>query len=117
MSISEVGDRAGFMRRFLQRIEVPMGQQPKARLRKKQVTALMMVGPSQTRPQYVRDDYLWLDEFDITRDPNPHLGFGIGEHFCLGAGLARMQIRVLLEELLPRLRHMASGAALTVAEG
>lgn len=66
MSVSEVGDRAGFMRRFLQRVEVPMGQQPKARIRKKQVTAITMVGPSQTRPQYVRDDYQWMTEFDVT---------------------------------------------------
>ncbi|MBW2280408.1 MAG: cytochrome P450 [Deltaproteobacteria bacterium] len=42
-------------------------------------------------------------EFRVDRDPNPHLAFGIGEHFCLGANLARMEIRVLLTELLPRL--------------
>jgi len=42
-------------------------------------------------------------EFRVDRDPNPHLAFGIGEHFCLGANLARMEIRVLLAELLPRL--------------
>jgi cytochrome P450 len=42
------------------------------------------------------------DEFDITRSPNPHVGFGHGLHFCLGASLARLEIRVLFEELLPR---------------
>lgn len=41
-------------------------------------------------------------EFDIARDPNPHLGFGHGLHYCLGASLARLEIRVMLEELLPR---------------
>ena len=42
------------------------------------------------------------DEFDIRRDPNPHVAFGHGIHFCLGASLARLEIRVLFEELLPR---------------
>jgi cytochrome P450 len=41
-------------------------------------------------------------EFDISREPNPHLAFGHGVHFCLGAGLARLEMRVLFEELLPR---------------
>jgi cholest-4-en-3-one 26-monooxygenase len=42
--------------------------------------------------------------FDITRDPNPHLAFGAGgPHFCLGANLARMEIRVMFEHLLDRM--------------
>jgi len=42
------------------------------------------------------------DVFDITRKPNPHLGFGHGIHYCLGANLARLELRVLFEELLSR---------------
>ena len=55
-----------------------------------------------------RDETVFEDPFTfrIDRDPNPHVGFGIGEHYCLGASLARMEIRVLLEELLPRLGHI-----------
>lgn len=42
------------------------------------------------------------DVFDVTRKPNPHLGFGYGIHYCLGANLARLELRVLFEELLSR---------------
>lgn len=41
-------------------------------------------------------------EFDITRHPNVHLGFGAGPHFCLGGPLAKMEIRLALEELILR---------------
>jgi cytochrome P450 len=42
------------------------------------------------------------DSFNVTRKPNPHLGFGQGVHYCLGANLARLELRVLFEELLGR---------------
>lgn len=51
-----------------------------------------------------RDEEVWDEpqRFDITRDPNPHLSFGIATHFCLGVHLARLEGRVFFEELLRR---------------
>ena len=43
---------------------------------------------------------------DVGRDPNPHLGLGFGTHFCLGAPLARLEAKILLEELLVRFRSI-----------
>ncbi len=42
------------------------------------------------------------EEFKVTRHPNPHIAFGCGEHPCVGAQLARLEARVLFEELLRR---------------
>ncbi|MFB8009222.1 cytochrome P450 [Nocardia sp. NPDC056000] len=51
-----------------------------------------------------RDEDVFADpqRFDITRNPNPHLSFGLAQHFCLGVHLARMEGRVFFEELLAR---------------
>jgi len=51
------------------------------------------------------------EKFDVTRTPNNHIAFGFGTHFCLGASLARLEIRVFFEELLRRTRGwtMTSG--------
>jgi cytochrome P450 len=46
------------------------------------------------------------DTFRIDRRPNPHVGFGIGEHFCLGANLARLELRVIFRELARRLEEV-----------
>jgi len=46
------------------------------------------------------------ERFDLTRHPNPHLAFGFGTHFCLGASLARLEIRVFFEELRTRVTGM-----------
>jgi len=45
-------------------------------------------------------------EFDVTRPATPHLAFGFGTHFCLGANLARLEVRLLLEGLVPRVTNL-----------
>ena len=47
------------------------------------------------------------ERFDTSRSPNNHVSFGFGTHFCLGAALARLEIKVMLEEVLTRLPDMA----------
>ncbi|HSP98857.1 MAG TPA: cytochrome P450 [Candidatus Dormibacteraeota bacterium] len=56
-------------------------------------------------PSANRDEAVFKDAetFDVGRTPNDHLAFGIGEHFCLGASLARLELNILFEELLRRL--------------
>lgn len=46
------------------------------------------------------------DRLDLTRDPNPHVGFGLGVHYCLGAPLARLEASVAVPMLLRRLRGL-----------
>jgi cytochrome P450 len=48
------------------------------------------------------DIFADADRLDLARTPNHHLGYGYGEHFCLGAHLARLELRVFLEELVAR---------------
>jgi cytochrome P450 len=60
-------------------------------------------------PSANRDAEVFADpfRFDVTRNPNPHLGFGgHGVHYCLGANLARREIRVMFEELLARTKDI-----------
>jgi cytochrome P450 family 142 subfamily A polypeptide 1 len=72
-------------------------------LRGQQIRAgdkLLLLYPSANRDERVFADPF---RFDTARDPNPHLAFGFGAHFCLGASLARLELRLLFEELLPRI--------------
>jgi cholest-4-en-3-one 26-monooxygenase len=65
---------------------------------------LILFYPSANRDEAVFDD---PDRFDIRRDPNPHLAFGFGPHFCLGASLARLELKVMFRELGARLPDLA----------
>ena len=60
-------------------------------------------------PSGNRDEAVFTDpfKFDIQRSPNKHVAFGYGAHVCLGQHLARMEMRILWEELLPRLDEIA----------
>ena len=55
-----------------------------------------------------RDEEVFTDpfRFDVARDPNKHLAFGYGVHFCLGAALARMEVSSFFSELVPRLKSI-----------
>jgi cytochrome P450 family 142 subfamily A polypeptide 1 len=64
---------------------------------------LLLLYPSANRDERVFERPF---AFDVEREPNPHLAFGFGAHFCLGASLARLELRVLFEELLERIPDM-----------
>jgi cytochrome P450 family 142 subfamily A polypeptide 1 len=59
-------------------------------------------------PSANRDDTVFDDPytFDIRRNPNPHVSFGFGTHFCLGASLAPLELRTLLTRLTQRITNL-----------
>src|SRR3954468_6247270 len=59
-------------------------------------------------PSANRDEEVFerADQFDVGRNPNKHVAFGFGAHYCLGAQLARMEGRALYNELIPRLKSI-----------
>jgi cytochrome P450 len=63
---------------------------------------LAMIGSANRDPKQFVD----AETFDIARDPNPHIGFGHGNHFCLGAALARLEARTALTDLLKQTRDI-----------
>jgi len=73
-------------------VEITAGQQ-----------VVLMYG-SANRDESVFDE---PQRFDVTRDPNPHISFGFGTHFCLGASLARLELRIMFDELISRLDDWA----------
>ena len=63
---------------------------------------LPMIGSANRDPKLFAEP----DRFDVTREPNPHIAFGHGPHFCLGAPLARLEARIALQDLLARLDNV-----------
>jgi cytochrome P450 family 142 subfamily A polypeptide 1 len=61
---------------------------------------LLLLYPSANRDERV---FRHADEFHVDREPNDHVAFGHGVHFCLGASLARLELRIMFEVLLERL--------------
>ena len=75
---------------------------------------VMMLYQSANRDEDVFDD---ADALRIDRDPNPHLAFGIGTHYCLGANLARNEVKVVFEELFKRLSDIRAADPATLTRG
>ncbi|MDJ0785925.1 MAG: cytochrome P450 [Myxococcota bacterium] len=85
-----------FCRTPVEDVEI-RGQQIKAE------DSLCLLYPSANRDEDAFED---PDRFRVDRKPNPHVGFGIGEHFCLGANLARLELRVIFDELAHRMESV-----------
>ncbi len=63
---------------------------------------VLLYGSANRDPAHFTDP----ERFEVTRKPNEHIAFGLGTHFCLGAGLARLEIRVFFEEFVRRVSEL-----------
>ncbi len=79
-------------------VEVTLGGQ---RIPADQLIMVSLSAANRDRRRFVD-----ADMFDATRDPNPHIGFGRGVHFCVGAPLARLEGRIALDILFDRFPHL-----------
>lgn len=70
---------------------------------------VLMYSSANRDPQYFENP----EDLDVERDPNHHISFGFGTHFCLGASLARLEIKIFFEELLARVETLASAGVPT----
>ncbi|MES2034286.1 MAG: cytochrome P450 [Pseudomonadota bacterium] len=75
---------------------------------------LWLAYPSGNRDEEVFDE---PDAFRVDRKPNKHLAFGYGAHLCLGQHLAKMEMRILFEELLPRLKTLEFAGEPKLSQG
>jgi cytochrome P450 family 142 subfamily A polypeptide 1 len=65
---------------------------------------VLLLYPAANRDETIFDQ---PETFDTERSPNEHVAFGFGTHFCLGNQLARLELRVMFEQLLDRLPDLA----------
>ena len=65
--------------------------------------SVAMFYPSASRDETVFED---PEDLDLARSPNPHVSFGIGEHYCLGASLAKLELECIFRELAARIEHV-----------
>ena len=68
--------------------------------------SVLLYGSANRDPAHFADP----ERFDVTRKPNEHIAFGLGTHFCLGAGLARLEIKVFFEEFVKRVERVSAHA-------
>ncbi len=73
---------------------------------------VLMYGSANRDPAHFQDP----ERLDVTRKPNEHIAFGLGTHFCLGAGLARLEIKVFFEEFVRRVSDLRLTPAGSVVE-